>query len=542
MRRLVERFGADYDQWRALTRVGLKLDLRATRGAIAPRSGAGRNRVLPQLLFYFVTGILLAGVVAMTTDVFLAALIMVTYAIFMVGVMVLLEYHTVVTAPDDYVILGFQPVSSRTYFAARITNLLLIVLTLSTAISLPSAGVLMLRAGFQPAVGAALLLGVWIAACTTAMAMVLVYGSLVQRVPAQRLARALTYLQLTVSFVLYGGYMLLPELFQRLGVAHMALPKTSTVLLFPPTWFASYVDIARAQVGPREVIPALAAVALLMVVARAASGKISLEFAERLAGITVSAPPRRARASGAAIAPAWLRAGEARAVWILLRNQFRSDQKFRMSVLGILPLTVLYMLMAIGKGGVPDPFGGRTGAGGSAALIYMAVIMFPVMLNTTITHSDNYKAAWIFYATAADREKTIVAMKNVVFLLFVVPYLVFTGAVFVFWFHNIAHALVHTLLLALLSHLALVLLLLFDPQMPFSRPINKGERSARLFFLTAASAIFSSIAIPLTARFVYISVARTVLLLLTLWLLGAALQRAGQSRMRRELLASEFVG
>lgn len=539
MRALVERMGADYEQWRALTRVALKLDVRAPRGAVSTRKG--RNALLPQLLFYLITGFVLAGVVFMTQDVFLAAMVIVTYAMFMVGVMVLLDYHTVVTAPDDYIILGYQPVSSRTYFLARITNLLIIVLVLSSAIALPPAGALMIRAGFQPAAAAGLLVGVWAAVGTTALAMVLAYGSLVQRVSAQRLSRALTYLQLALSFVLYGGYMLLPELFQRLGVAHMSLRKTTAVLLFPPSWFASYVDIARAQLGMREVVPALAAGGLLVLAARAASGKISLEFAERLAAMSVSATPRPQRSVQAAVAPGWLRAGETRAVWILLRNQFRSDQKFRLSVLGILPLTLLYMLMAVGKGGVPDPFLPPDGSG-NAGLIYMAVIMFPVMLNSTITHSENYKASWIFYATAADREKTVVAVKNVVFLLFVVPYLLFVGGIFMFWFKSVPHAVIHTLMLALLSHLALVLLLLFDPQMPFSKPINKGERSTRLFVLTAGTAIFSAIAIPLTARFVYISAARTLLLLLGLWLAGVLLQRLGRWRMRRDILASEFVG
>jgi len=543
MRGLVERCGVDYDQWRALVRAGLKQDKRVSRG---PARGGRRKQSNPlamQLVFYFATGCVLAAAVATASDVFLSAVIVVTYAMFVSGVMVLLDYHTVVTAPDDYGILAYRPISSRTYFAARVTNLIVAVLLAGTAVALPCSFAVSMRASMRPEIGAGLLVGVWGAVVAVGLAVVLMYGWLVQRVPTKRLSHALTYLQLVMSFVVYGGYMLLPQFLGRAGMERMTLPKTALVLLYPPSWFASYTDIARGLVSWHEVLPAVAAIAAIVLLARAASGRISLEFAEKLASIAITAAPRSARDRAGGMAPSWLRAGEARAVWILLRNQFRSDQKFRMAVLGILPLTVLYMLMAIGKGGIPDPFvRARGNAMGGAALIYMAVMMFPVMLNTAITRSDDYKASWVFYATRADHEKTIVAVKNIVFVLFVLPYLAFTCLIFSFWFHNLVHAIVHTVMLALLSHLGLVLLMLFDPQMPFSRPIAKGERSARLFILSLLSAVLSILAIPLAASFVYISAVRTAALLGGLWLAGLVLEQLGRRRLRRAVISAEFMG
>ena len=51
--------------------------------------------------------------------------------------------------------------------------------------------------------------------------------------------RALTIVQLVMSFVVYGGYMVMSRLVSASFIASLALPKTIWLLLFPPTWFAS---------------------------------------------------------------------------------------------------------------------------------------------------------------------------------------------------------------------------------------------------------------------------------------------------------------
>jgi hypothetical protein len=540
MRALVERFGADYTQWRALVAASLKIDMRRANGPVQQNRSSKRNVFVSQFLFYFIIGMVMTGVTAIMTDLFLAATVIITYAVFMVGIMVLLDYHTVVTAPDDYNVLGFQPVSSRTYFAARSANLLIFVLAISSMIAGPTALTFVFRTGWQPAVGAALMLGVWGATITTAMAMVLLYGWLVQRVAAARLKKTLSYLQLITSFVVYGGYMFLPQYLTRHGIAKTHLAKTIPVMLLPTSWFASYVDIARYHLTAWELVPAAAAIALLVVVARASSGRISLQFAERLSQMTVTTSASVATLSSKN-APRLFREGEARAVYLLIRSQFRSDQRFRMAVLAILPITVLYLFMAVSRGGLADPFVFNKGLGNSS-MLYVAVILFPLMLVMTMTRSDNYKASWVFYATPANRATVVQAMKDVVFMYFVLPYLAVMGGLFFIWIHNPLHVAIHLLLLGLISHLGLLLLMAVDPQLPFARPPVKGERSMRLFVVTLFAVVFAGAAIPLTSRFIYISATRTAAALVALLAMNAALGWIGRRRIGKLIVKTEFAG
>jgi ABC-2 type transport system permease protein len=540
MRALVERFGVDYAQWRALTIASLKTDMRRAGGSVRRGSTRRGSAFLGQIIFYAVIGLMLASVVALAHDLFLGATVILTYTMFMVAIMVLLDYHTVVTAPDDYNVLGYQPITSRTYFAARITNLLVFVLVVSSIIALPSALTMSIKSGMQPAVGAALMLGAWGSATTTALLMVMLYGWLVRRVPAHKLKQTLSYLQLVTSFVVYGGYMLLPQYLQRAGFAHAQLPKSFLLLLFPPTWFASFVALARAQFGLTEVLPAAVAIAALVMTARASAGRISLEFAEKLSQIAVTGSGR-VSALPSSKAPRWFSSGEGRAVYLLIRAQFRSDQRFRMGVLAILPITLLYLFMSVSRGNMGDPFLG-TAKGGDGSMLYVAVILFPIMLVTTMTRSENYKAGWIFFATAANRGAIVQAMKNVVFLYFVLPYLAMMGLLFLFWMHNVLHVAVHIMMLGLISHLGLAVLILADPQLPFTRPPTKGERSIRLFMVTLFAVFFSGIAIPLTSRYIYISASRTAAAIAVLFAINMIIGWFGRARVGRLITKSEFAG
>lgn len=538
--KLLRRLDVDVVQWRALTRVSLKHDLRRAQSVqkTGKRTKPG-SQIAFQLFFYFVYGGLFGVVVAGMADTFLGTGIIVTYTMFTIGVMVLLDYSTLVTSPDDYAVLGYQPISSRTYFAARVTNLLTYVLAVTVSLSLVPAVALSMRLGFDFTVGAALILATSLAAVTTALAMVLLYGLLLRHVPAQRLKNALSYLQLATSFLIYGGYVLVPRLLEDSPIMQRQLEKTPAVLLFPASWFTSWVEIARGVLGWKELLPTAISVIALVVVARAAAGRLSLEFSERLGALTTVSGGTKEAPRARSWSP--FRGGEARAVWLLIRGQFRSDQKFRMSVLGILPMTAIYLIMTIADGSVSDPFV-RGLRGSNATVLNMAVIMFPVLLNFALTRSENFMAAWIFYATPADRQATVNAMKRTILFYFVVPYLALFGLLLSIWVHNVLHIAVHILVLALISNLTLTIMTVTSPELPFSRPPQKGERTVNMLLVTLIAVVLAAAAIPIASAFFYISSARTAGLIVGLWLSSVVIERIGRVRMRRRVLESEFAG
>jgi len=172
------------------------------------------------------------------------------------------------------------------------------------------------------------------------------------------------------------------------------------------------------------------------------------------------------------------RGGEARAVAVLVRSQFRNDLRFRMGVLAILPLTLLYLLIGMSGGRGAD--GARVP---DLALVSMAVLLFPLMLKAQLAHSEAFRAAWIFFATPADRSRLIQSAQRVVVAFFIVPYLVFVGALLAFFVDDLVWLAGWLVVVGLMSNLVLLAETLVKPVVPFSLPPGKMEGTSKMIWI-----------------------------------------------------------
>ncbi len=541
MRGLFTLAGIDYDQWRALVRASLTIDLRTSLFVRGPRGQAAgaTAAVLGQVAFYGVTGLFISLGLWISQDLFLGGVFVITYVMFMIGTAALMDHNAAIASPDDYLVLGSRPVTSRTFFAARLTNILAYTSGMTTLFALLPITAFFIRWGIL--VGLASIVAIYAASLFTALLMIAIYAWLLGVAGAVRLKRLLSYVQFVFSFLVYGGYFVIINYLTETAVAAIRLPKTWPVLLMPPAWFASLLETAAGRLSVREVAPALAAVGAVAGIALFVRGRLSLQYAQRL-GELMSAGARTTTAARTnAMSLVFFPRGESRAVAMLIRSQFASDLKFRMSVLAILPLTLIYLVMGISRhGGLGDPFE-QQGLAEGLGLITLAVLMFPGMLKLSLSQSDAFRASWIFFASPADRARLVTAAKNVLLVSFVLPYLIFVAAVLVFFTDNVAHLLVHLLIVGLVSHLVLQVITFVDPVLPFSKPHMKGRSSTRVFMILAIVTI-GSVAFPLLAPVVYRTTSGIVIALMTL--LGASVLLDRLTRARVSTLAAklEFQG
>ena len=536
MRPLLTAWGVDYDQWRALTIAALKLDFRTSTvgGSRTSRMARGIGAIVMQVLFYSMLGGLVAFAVANIPDPFLAAIITLTFVLFMVGTAVLIDHNSAVTSPDDYRILGFLPITSRTYFAARLANVLAYTLAMATALGYLPLILFFVRHGF--AVGVAALLAVYACAIAVTLTAMLGYAWMLHMVGPRRLRSALSWVQLVFSMALYGGYFIVMRAVSKNVLTTLALPATPWLLLYPATWFASYVELAAGSTGGRVVGPATASLALLAVLALAARGRLSLEYAERLGAVTSATQVRKVGRT--ALKPGrWFRGGEARAVAILVRSQFRADMRFRMGVLSILPLTLIYLFMGLQGGGARGTLAGS----GNLGLVTLAVLLFPATLKLHLGRSEAFRASWVFFSSPADRTRLVRSAKNVLVVFFLAPYLLFVGVLLTLFGHDPAYVAVYVCFTGLVSHLILLLATLADPELPFSKPMAKGRRSGvtllTLIIIGAAGGL-----LPLLLNRLYRNGTALAIAFGAVVLLSLLVHRLTRVRVERQAARLEFEG
>lgn len=539
MRRLFNAAGIDFDQWLALVVVALKLDFRVS--TIGQRQFGREARAVATLIFqavlYTMFGAFIAFFVWVSRDLFLVGTVAATYIAFIVGTAVVLDHNSVIASPTDYAILGYRPVSSRTYFAVKLTNVLVYTTVLTTVAAWLPIGSAFLRYGWP--VGVAMALTIFASSVSITLAIALGYAWAMQAVGQDLIERVLSYVQIVMSFCVYGGQFILSRTVSRTTLMSLSLPKTWWVLLYPGTWFASYLEIADGTLSALELLPALASVVLLAAMAMQLGGRLSLAYSERLGALTAAARVKASATAGSTRSPRLFTTGEARAVALLVRSQFRHDMRFRMSVLGLIPFTVIYMYAGMRDGGLVDPF--LAGAGMQSWPVTMVILTSPPMLRMQMTNSDAYRAAWIFFTAPCDRMQIARASKNVLVAVFVVPYLLFVFAIYVYAVREVVHVAVHIAFLGLVAHLLLQIALLIDPALPFSRPMQRNRSSSLFFVFTMATVAIGALIQFFVVR-LYASALATIAAMAAILALGAAIDWLTRARVERQSRLLEFEG
>jgi ABC-2 type transport system permease protein len=547
LRVLIQMLGADYEQWHALTSISIKQDLRsATLGMPVQQQSEGKGnialRMFARLWVYIFIGGILSGLVWMNKDVFFTGTLLVAYNMVMIALMVLIDFVAVVISPEDFAILGYQPIDSRTFFISRLTNIFLYTTLLSLAIGILPIIAFFFTLGFNPLLGIASLVAVLLSSITAALFLVLIYAEILKVIHPNKLRRVVSYIQLTMSFLIYGGYMFLPQILEAKHIKTMTLTKPVWLLLFPPTWFVSFLDLARGRWQLFNILAALISIAVLVVLLFKVQGKIALDYADRLSSITTVSEGPKTKSLATNKPGRFFNEGESRAVSLLVRNQFKYDQKFRMAVLGILPLTIIYLFMGLRHGPLLDPF--ITGAKGfsSSWFLYLSVLMVPIILKMSLTQSDSYKASWIYYASPSDQSRIVLASRNCVFAYFVVPYLALLAAIFLYFYHNLLHVLVHGTILALISFIFLQLAVFIAPALPFSTPQRKAQRTSSIFIIMALGPFIAIGLLYLLVSLVYPN--KPLLFAVTIGLAGISylFEILLRKRIRASVASMEYQG
>lgn len=538
---LLTSLGIDERQWRALVRTSWR-NLWRTKSSMGVHAGWRKYRgVAAGLVMYAVAGVLLAVVSATAPSAGTAAFVLLCFLLVYLSSLVLLEFGSSIVSPDDILILAPRPVSSRTYFAARLAIILVFVSIYGVALGGPATVTFLMR--FGPVAAIAWIIAFLAEGTFAALAMVLIYTLALRYAPASRIRTVVGFVQMILSLAIYGGFTILSK--QMPVLFAIAENRPSWFVVLPPSWYASIVSLAAGEGLVPHIVWAAAAVLAIAALGLFVNGKIALDYVESAAGVAV-APTGKARRTHGRVPRLIrvLRQPEARAIALLIFRQFRHDTKFKMAVLSIIPLTVLYVILGLQQGEtITDPF--LTDAGkefSGPLLLYFAAIIFPTILKEEISRSDAYQSSWVFFASPLRRGELVVAMRRVITSLFLTPYMIFLGLIFLYFFRNIGHTLMHVAVLFLVCDLLLNLNFLVRPRLPFSTPRTTGSRTSSVIGAMIIGPILLFTVMAIFTNFLYRSYPLYFIGILVLGSASLLLRWALKSRAARVTEALEFMG
>jgi hypothetical protein len=533
----------DWRQVAALVAAAVKCDLRTSR------TGYRSRRVPPFFLALFVyamMGTFLSLALLATDDAFMISLFTLSAALFMTVLSIVMDYGIVVVSPEDYDVIAFRPVSSRTYFWAKMGNLLFYTGATVAALAGPTAviGSFTLPGGARFGVA---YFALALMACSAAAAFVVfAYAAALRVVSYGRLTSAMTYVHTGATVVLTLGYVFLPQFIGR-DAELLTVRRGAWMYWAPPAWFAGGAELlSGAGVRGDGAMLALALASSALAFA-AASRTVSLDYSRRISELAAQAPsaePGRGRLARAAarvsgLGRALCRNDVERAGFDLMRAYMTRDRKLRSRVYPAfgLPLAAYLYGVLSGSFGAPKPGGERMDV---LTILGLYCVFVSFFFTSAMTMSEHWRAGWVFHAAPIERRSgLLVGARKFVLSAYILPFL---GVLFALL------ALVMPLgamapywaLVALSSLLGFALLSLGAPHHPLSQSVERTSRTAQVGLIVVFGGLVVVIAV---ARRVMMETPGAAAIVLAAFAAAAlAAEAALRVRMERRLAKEEFGG
>jgi ABC-2 type transport system permease protein len=491
-------YDVDARQLATLVGVYLKQDLRGGRAFMQfhTREYVRGNLALLMLLgMYVVTGLIMGMMVFATEiDALHFSILIHTFTLLIVALAILAESGNVIFNESEADILGHLPISSRTYFSAKVLNLFLFTSLLAMAANLFPAifGVWAVGANllFIPAHALSALLDGLLA---TAL-IVTCYGILMRMVGRECFNSIIAYSQIVLVLVFMFGFQIMPRVMD-VQVMQLARGFRWYYLLFPPAWFAGVTLVLIGKPHLYALALAATGLATLAVLGHLAIRKVGSDYSSFVARLTYREGTVKRDESGATnpaltamrglagrLKLAWLARPVERAAFDLVSVYLRRNREVKVRLYPSLAYFVFVPLLAVFSEGLPDPFTRRADAYplmGALMICYVALTAVEVL-----RFSEHYEAAYIFRVAPVGRLGDVYGgFRKAVMTWVALPGFVVLFVLYAILWRNPLHAALLLIPWGIITPAALMLGFLFRETLPLARKYQKGQQTWRNLLL-----------------------------------------------------------
>jgi ABC-2 type transport system permease protein len=493
------RFDVDARQLATLVGVYLKQDLRGGRAFMqfnAREYVRGNAALLMLLGMYIFTGFAMGGMVFFTDiDALHFSILIHTFTLLIVALAILAESGNVIFNETEADILGHLPISSRTYFAAKVLNLFLFTSLLAAAANLFPAIFGAWAAGanflFLPAHALSSLLDALLA---TAL-IVTSYGVLMRLAGRERFDSIIAYSQIILVLVFMFGFQILPRVMD-INFTQLARGYRWYYLLYPPAWFAGVTLVLMGKAQLYAVALAGVGITALVTLGHLAIRKVGSDYSSFVVKLSYGegTPKRRpvdtavvGQAHGRSLAErlksAWLARPAERAAFDLVSVYLRRNREVKVRLYPSLAYFVFVPVLAVFSEGLPDPFVAR----GVQAYSLMGALMICYVALTAVEvlrFSEHHEAAYIFRVAPVSRLGDVHSgFRKAVMMWVSLPGFAMLFTLYAVLWRSPLHALLLLAPWIIITPAVLMLGFLFRETLPLARKYQKGQQASRNLLL-----------------------------------------------------------
>lgn len=437
--------GADTDQLRAILNTRLMLDDRKplTLNRSQKQKKDRKFGTLLSVFISFVMGVFYAFPIPVIPDRILSLTIYFAMLLAIITFLLITDFSSVLFDSRDKYILFPRPVNDRTIVLARLLHVFIYLFRIVLPMALPGWILLGFFDGWKSALlfPLPLLLLVFI----TLFVVNAVYLLVLRLAKPEKFKDIINYFQVVTSVIFFASVYLLPRVFDRAHPQDFDILKSPWLQYTPPYWLAvcwSWIGapVALAGTAMYSVLAIIVPLICLYILVK----YLSPQFARRIAGIDAvdgggspQTPTVVRRSSGRfyqRLAHIFNRTNDARAGFMIGWLQTSRSRSFRMRVypsFAFIPIYFVYLLTQ-NDNSFSESFNHMASTRMHLLLMYMSSFVMITALSY-ITMSDQYKAAWVYYAAPLQVPgRVMIGAFKAVMVKFFLPFFILIGAFVVY--------------------------------------------------------------------------------------------------------------
>ncbi len=485
LRPIFLRLGVNFEQLVAIVEVKLKMDNRRARfNQWNKKQTESNNSFLLTLFFYFVMACAFSLLIYFSASATAAYSLVFAVMMFMLAMTLITDFSAVILDSNDNAVLLPRPIDDRTLLIARITHILMYLLSMMLALAIPFIIVTMLKYG---------VLAAFVFLIISLLNLILIvfltnifYLVLMQFTSEERLRNVINTFQIILTFIFTGGYRLVGQLVNMKALMNGIDTKVQWWhFIVPPIWMGNSMNvIIKHEFDATKFLFLFLTLTVPFMVIFLVNNVFSGVFNQKMAGIDIAKRqekiPNKVAKKGlvetlsSIFTGTPMERGAFEFVWKITSR----DRKFKLRIYPSLAYFLIYPIFMIGTGRSGESFVQkiehlRESTGTGIVVVYLCGTVL-LTIRSQISQSEDFKAAWLYELAPISRPGEILSGSlRAIMVKFLLPITIFLSLLLsIIWGGNLLDDLLFGMLT--ITNLDLLLSIGMSNELPFSSEIKKN--------------------------------------------------------------------